>query len=138
MSDLTHLFEKIAAGEIPSCKVYEDDLVYAFLDISPLSEGHTLVIPKKRYETIADLPDDVAAALGRVLPRLAKAVTAATGTSAYNVLVNIGAEAGQVVPHVHFHIIPKHADGSGLGMRWDAGTLESGEELAKRIAAGMG
>ncbi len=138
MSDLTHLFEKIAAGEIPSCQVYEDELVYAFLDISPLSEGHTLVIPKKRYETIADLPEEVAAALGRVLPRLARAVTAATGTSAYNVLVNIGAEAGQVVPHVHFHIIPKHADGSGLGMGWDAGTLENGEELAKKIAAGMG
>jgi histidine triad (HIT) family protein len=134
MTDLTHLFERIAAGEVPSHKVYEDDLVFAFLDISPLSEGHTLVIPKQRYETIGDLPDEVAAALGRVLPRLARAVASATGAEAYNVLVNTGEAAGQVVPHVHFHIIPKHSDGSGLTKRWDAGELNDGEELAKKIA----
>ncbi len=135
MSDLTHLFERIAAGEIPSHKIYEDDSVFAFLDISPLSVGHTLVIPKKRYETLGDLPDDVAAALGRVLPRLARAVTSATGTPAYNLLVNTGKDAGQVVPHVHFHIIPRYADGSGLQKRWEAGKLENGEELARKIAA---
>lgn len=134
MTDLTHLFERIAAGEIPSHKVYEDELIFAFLDIAPLSRGHTLVIPKRRYETVADLPNEVAEAIGRALPRLARAVTAATGAEAYNILVNIGARAGQVVPHVHFHIIPKHEDGSGLQKDWRAGTLDGGEELAKRIA----
>src|SRR4051794_14096354 len=112
------IFTKILRGEIPCNKVYEDAHVLAFLDIFPLSRGHTLVIPKEPAETLDQLSGDAAAACGRVLPRIARAVMAATGTTAYNVLQNNGADAHQAVMHVHFHIIPKHDDGSGLGIGW--------------------
>ena len=129
------IFTKILAGEIPCHRVYEDDRVLAFLDISPLSRGHVLVIPKEPAETLDQLSDDSAAAIGRVLPRLARAVLAATGARHYNVLQNNGAPAHQAVHHVHFHIIPKFDDGSGLGIDWPAGKLVDGAELAKAIAA---
>ena len=109
--------------------------MFAFLDINPLSDGHTLVIPKEEVATLDQLSDESAAAIGRALPRIARAVLAATGTTAYNVLQNNGASAHQAVFHVHFHIIPKLDDGSGLGIGWKAGTLADGAELAKSIAA---
>ena len=117
MSDAPTLFDKIIRGEIPSYKVYEDDHVYAFLDISPQSHGHTLVVPKESTAHLHELSDDASAALGRVLPRLCRAVMRATGASAYNVLQNNGSEAGQAVLHVHFHIIPRVA-GGGLKFKW--------------------
>jgi histidine triad (HIT) family protein len=114
--------------------VYEDDRVLAFLDIFPLSPGHTLVIPKEAAERVDQLSDESAAAIGRVLPRLARAVMHATGATAYNVLVNNGAEAHQAVMHVHFHIIPKMGE-QGLGIGWQAGKLDasSAEVLKKAI-----
>jgi histidine triad (HIT) family protein len=129
------VFAKILRGEIPCHRIYEDDAVLAFLDVNPLSRGHTLVIPKEPAETLDQLSDDAAAAIGRVLPRIARAVLAATGASAYNVLQNNGAEAHQAVFHVHFHVIPRQGDGSGLGLGWKVGRLEGGAELAKAIAA---
>jgi histidine triad (HIT) family protein len=129
------VFAKILRGEIPCHRIYEDDAVLAFLDVNPLSPGHTLVIPKEPAATIDQLSDDAAAALGRVLPRIARAVLAATGTRAFNVLQNNGAEAHQAVFHVHFHIIPKLDDGTGLGIGWKATKLVDGAELAKAIAA---
>lgn len=131
------IFSKIIAGEIPCHRVYEDDKVLAFLDIFPLSNGHTLVIPKEPAETIDELSDDAAAAIGRVLPRLARAVMAATGTTAYNILQNNGMAAHQAVFHVHFHIIPKQDDGKGLGVGWQPGKLgdAEGKTLAAAIAA---
>jgi len=140
MSDLDHLFEKIASGEIPSYKVYEDETVYAFLDINPASRGHTLIIPKKRRQFVHELPDDVAASIGRVLPRIARAVIKAVGAVDYNILCNNGAPAGQVIPHVHFHIIPKFDEGapggSGLRHSWSHSPLDENEakELQNRIA----
>ena len=101
------IFGKIIAGQIPCHKVYEDDRVLAFLDINPLTRGHTLVIPKEPAETLDKLSDESAAALGRVLPRICRAVIAATGVSQYNVLENNGAGAHQAVFHVHFHIVPR-------------------------------
>jgi histidine triad (HIT) family protein len=83
------IFGKILSGHIPCHKVYEDDKMLAFLDINPLSTGHTLVIPKEPAETLDKLSDESAAALGRVLPRLCRAVMAATGVSEYNVLENL-------------------------------------------------
>ena len=112
------IFQKIIAGQVPCDKVYEDERVLAFLDISPLSRGHTLVIPKEPAETLADLSEESAAAIGRVLPRLCRAVMEATGATAYNVLQNNGPAAHQAVFHIHFHIIPKYPDGSGLGIGW--------------------
>ena len=129
------VFAKILRGEIPCHRIYEDAAVLAFLDVNPLSRGHTLVIPKEPAETIDQLSDDAAAALGRVLPRIARAVLAATGARAFNILQNNGADAHQAVFHVHFHIIPKLDDGSGLGVGWKATSLAGGAELAQAIAA---
>jgi histidine triad (HIT) family protein len=128
------IFGKILRGEIPCHRVYEDEHVLAFLDIHPLSRGHTLVIPKEPAETLDQLSDVAAAALGRVLPRIARAVMAATGARDYNVLQNNGIAAHQAVQHVHFHIIPKLDDGSGLGIDWRPIKLEGSTELAKAIA----
>ena len=146
MSDT--IFSKIIAGEIPSHRVYEDEHVFAFLDISPLSEGHTLVIPKEPAATLDALSDDAASALGRALPRICRAVKAATGCDAFNVLQNNGAEAHQAVFHVHFHVIPRFPDrengsgpaGGGLGIVWKNGELdqELGKTLADRIREQVG
>jgi len=132
------IFSKIIKGEIPSHKIYEDDKVFAFLDIGPLSKGHTLVIPKEAVATLDQLSDESAAAIGRVLPRLCRAVMKATGAKDFNILQNNGASAHQVVMHVHFHIIPKFND-AGLGIDWDPQQFDhaAGAALAKQIAASM-
>lgn len=134
------VFTKIIAGEIPCHRVYEDERVLAFLDIGPLSAGHTLVIPKEPAETLDRLSDESAAAVGRVLPRICRAVMAATGTQEYNVLENNGRGAHQAVLHVHFHIIPKPSSREGLGIAWPAQQLDHGAaaELAARIRAALG
>jgi histidine triad (HIT) family protein len=131
------IFGKIIRGEIPCHKVYEDEKVLAFLDINPLSEGHTLVVPKEAAETLDRLSDESAAALGRVLPRLCRAVLSATGVRDFNVLENNGRGAHQAINHVHFHIIPKPNERDGLGIGWPQKTLDSkdGSALAARIAA---
>jgi histidine triad (HIT) family protein len=133
------IFSKILRGDIPCHRVYEDDHVLAFLDVGPLSHGHTLVIPKEAVATLGELSDEAAAAIGRVLPRLCRAVVAATGVAAYNVLQNNGSAAHQAVHHVHFHIIPKPSAGAGLGIEWPAGRLDpaAGAELAARIAQAL-
>jgi len=133
------IFGKIISGHIPCHKVYEDDKVLAFLDINPLSNGHTLVIPKEPAQTMDQLSDESAAALGRVLPRLCRAVVAVTGVNEYNVLENNGSGAHQAIAHVHFHIIPKPDRSHGLGIGWPAGSLaaEDGKRLAERIAAAV-
>lgn len=140
----TTIFDKIIAGEIPCHRVYEDDHVLAFLDVAPLSRGHTLVIPKERAAQMDRLGDDSAAALGRALPRVCRAVLKATGATAYNLLQNNGADAHQAVMHLHVHIVPRYPDkaegspGSGLGVMWPAGTLEDGEALASKIRDAIG
>ena len=130
------IFGRILAGEVPCHRVYEDERVLAFLDVFPLSVGHTLVIPKEPAATIDSLSDESAAAIGRVLPRLARAVMRASGAAAYNILQNNGSAAHQVVMHVHFHIIPRHADGSGLGIGWPAGRLDDTRGAALAAAIG--
>ncbi len=121
------VFSKILRGEIPCHKVYEDDRVLAFLDIGPLSRGHTLVIPKEPAETLDQLSDESAAAIGRVLPRLCRAVKRVSGCEAYNVLENNGPLAHQAVFHVHFHIIPKPDEAQGLGVGWPMGRIDPQE-----------
>jgi histidine triad (HIT) family protein len=131
------LFSKIIRGEVPCHKIYEDTHVLAFLDIQPLSPGHTLVIPKEEVATVELLSDDAAAAVGRVLPRISRAVLRATGAREFNILQNNGPGAHQAVFHVHFHIIPKLPDGRGLGVGWkpDAFDATSANELAAKITA---
>ncbi len=137
------VFSAIIRGDIPCHRVYEDEHVFAFLDINPLAAGHTLVIPKEPAATLDGLSDDAAAAIGRVLPRLCRAVKKATGAKAYNVLQNNGADAHQAVMHVHFHIIPKYPDRpsgqNGLGVGWRPGSLdpEAGKTLAAAIAGAV-
>ena len=97
------IFDAILAGDIPCHRVYEDDHVLAFLDIAPLSRGHVLVIPKERARFMHELSEASAAALGAVLPKLCRAVMAATGCEHYNLLQNNGAPAHQAVLHVHVH-----------------------------------
>ena len=129
------IFAKILRGETPCHRIYEDADVLAFLDVYPQSRGHTLVIPREPAATLDALSDDASAAIGRVLPRICRAVLAATGARAFNLLQNNGAAAHQVVFHVHYHIIPKFDDGSGLHMDWKPSPLVGGPELAALIAA---
>lgn len=138
MSDQATIFDKILAGEIPCYRVYEDEHVLAFLDIGPLSKGHTLVIPKERKVHLHELSDESAAAIGRVLPRLCRAVMQTTGATAYNVLQNNGRAAHQAVMHVHFHIIPKF-ENAGLGIGWNAGKLDeaTAKDLVAKITAAL-
>lgn len=134
------IFKKILDGQIPCHRVYEDEHVLAFLDVGPLSPGHTLVIPKEPAETLDQLSDASAAAIGKVLPRLCRAVQKVTGVKDYNVLQNNGGTAHQVVMHVHFHIIPKPAGEGGLGVGWPARKLDDkqGAAMAERLRAALG
>lgn len=129
---MSTIFDKILDGEIPCHRVYEDEHVLAFLDIAPLSPGHTLVIPKERKAQVHELSDEAAAAIGRALPRVARAVLSATGAEHYNILQNNGAPAHQAVFHVHFHIIPRIGE-QGLGVGWQPGSLEDPEGLLARM-----
>lgn len=128
------IFDKILAGEIPAHTVYEDEHVYSFLDINPISIGHTLVIPREPVAKLHELSDESAAAIGRALPRICRAVMKATGAEDYNVLQNNGAAAHQAVFHVHFHIIPKFDD-RGLGMGWKPEQLT--DDSAQKLVAAM-
>jgi len=101
------IFCKIVAGELPSAQVYEDDAVLAFLDINPVAKGHTLVIPKDHYAGQLDAPPEVLAAVAQRIPVVARAVTAATKATAFNVHQCNGAAAGQLVFHLHYHVIPR-------------------------------
>jgi histidine triad (HIT) family protein len=134
------VFAKILRREIPSHRVYEDDKVLAFLDVGPLSRGHLLVIPKEPAETLDQLSDESAAAVGRVLPRLSRALMRVTGVPAYNVLQNNGPLAHQAVFHVHFHLIPKPNDTEGLGVGWRPGKLDpqAGAALAEELRQALG
>lgn len=131
---MSTIFSRIIAGEIPCHRLHEDEHVLAFLDIAPLSPGHALVVPKEAKAHLHELSDASAAALGRVLPRICRAILAETGATAYNVLQNNGAAAHQAVMHVHFHVIPKHSDGRGLGITWNAGRDQDAARLAEAIA----
>ena len=129
------IFSRIINGEIPCYKLYEDEYVFAFLDINPFSPGHTLVVPKEQAATLDALSDESSAAIGRVLPRISRAILTATGAVDFNVLQNNGEAAFQSVFHVHFHIIPKLEDGSGLAWPFTTTQLDSeeGAQLAERI-----
>ena len=112
MSDC--LFCKIAAGEIPSNKVYEDELVYAFYDIDPQAPTHFLVIPKAHIGSVAEITEENAAVAAHILTVISK-VTKELGLESYRVVSNIGEQAGQSVHHLHFHVL------SGRDMTWPPG-----------------
>lgn len=128
------VFCAIAAGEIPSFKVYEDDYVLAYLDINPFSKGHTLVIPKEHTTGLTDTSDEVLAVLIARVKKVANIIKSALGCDGFNILQNNGEAAGQTVMHIHFHIIPRYGkcELSFVGQKADMAELES---LAKKIRA---
>lgn len=127
------VFCKIINNEIPSDKVYEDDKTLAFLDIAPVTAGHVLVIPKKHYENISDIPEEELGDLMRTVKRIAVMLEDKLGIFDCNVNENNGALAGQVVPHLHFHVIPRRSD-DGLKL-WPGHSYQNGEkeELLKKL-----
>ncbi len=126
------IFCAIAAGEIPSFKVYEDDLVLAYLDINPFSEGHTLVIPKAHSEGLLDTSDETLAALLARVKKVAEHLKATLPCDGFNILQNNGEAAGQTVKHIHFHIIPRRA-GEPLTFEGQPGDMERLKTLAARV-----
>ena len=106
------IFCKIIRGEIPSAKVLETDDVLAFLDINPVSKGHTLVIPKSHYESFPEIPVDIFAHLAEALQKIGTAVKSQLNSAGFNILLNNDRAAGQLIDHSHFHLIPRNeADG---------------------------
>ena len=129
----TCIFCKIAKGDIPCSKVYEDDSTIAFLDINPVSKGHTLVIPKGHFEKIYEMDAESEQALMSTVSKVAKSIEK-TFDCDFNILNNNGEKAGQVVKHVHFHIIPRTGE-EKFNFNWPSGKYPEGEteELLKKI-----
>ena len=111
------IFCKIVRGEIQTLKVYEDSLNLAFLDINPSSLGHTIIIPKKHYQKLEEMPEEEAKELFSVIFRLTKIILKSVGTTDCNIGINNGKFAGQEVSHLHFHIIPRFEGDKGLPMQ---------------------
>ncbi len=132
------IFCKIIRGDIPSSKVYEDENVLAFLDLSQVTKGHTLVIPKNHQANVFELDDETAANLFRAVPKVANAIKSAFDPKALNVLNNNGEFAGQSVFHCHIHLLPRYDKSDGFGMKWEIHendyTAEERNKLADKIA----
>ncbi|MCH8966130.1 MAG: HIT family protein [Planctomycetes bacterium] len=123
--DANCVFCKIVARDIPAVVVHDDGEVLAFLDVGPLADGHLLIIPYDHYARLVDAPAELCSRIASVVPKLGQALLAVTGAEGFNLLVNNGTVAGQVVPHVHWHLIPRKT-GDSLGYRWNAGKYAEG------------
>lgn len=132
MSDC--IFCKIVNGEIPSAKVFENEHVLAFLDISQVTKGHTLVIPKIHKENVYELTPEIARNLFEVVPEIANAIKKEFNPVGMNLINNNGKEAGQTVFHYHMHIIPRYGKGDGFGAVWKTHTSDYTPEDLKKIA----
>ena len=133
------IFCKIVAGELPSQKVYEDDICVAFLDIAPMNPGHTLVVPKDHYENVLETPDEILGPMMPAIRRVASAVVETGGYEGFNLLTSTGRIAGQIVNHLHFHIMPrKTGDGIRMHPPRDVKYAEGeAEEVARKIIAAL-
>ena len=134
MTDKNCLFCRIVAGEIPSTKIYEDDLVYAFLDISPINKGHVLVIPKEHHESSSTIPEPTAGRMFRIGSRIGVALKRKLDYDAFNLHLADGAAAGQVVMHAHLHVVPRGVED---GFHWNWRQLSYAEGEAAEIAAAV-
>ena len=137
MSDC--IFCKIISGEIPSRKIYEDELVYAFLDISPINFGHTLVIPKEHHQSAATIPENVAGRMFAVGSRIGILLKRSMEEyDGYNLHLADGTVAGQVVMHAHLHVVPRGAE-DGFRWNWRQETYPAGkaEEICETLQAKM-
>lgn len=133
------IFCSIVAGDIPSTKVHEDEDVLAFMDIGPIVKGHALVIPKKHYESIEDIPPALLAKVAVIAQKIACAQVRALDADGVNIHQSNGAAAGQEVPHIHFHVIPRFAD-DGHSWNWRPKSYSDpheSAELARRIISGL-
>lgn len=128
------VFCKIVKGEIPSSKVYEDENVLAFLDLSQVTKGHTLVIPKKHEENVYELSEESAKAVFAAIPKIANAIKAAYEPIGMNLLNNNGEAAGQSVFHYHIHILPRYGKGDGFGAVWHDHSSQYNQEDLANIA----
>ena len=139
MSDC--IFCQIVAGQIPASKVYEDDQVLAFLDITQVTEGHTLIIPKNHCRNLLDMPEETASHLFSLVPKLGRALQKATGATGLNLLNNSEEVAGQTVFHAHIHLLPRFGQEDGLNITFKTnepdfarlGTIA--EQIAKEVDA---
>jgi len=132
------IFCRILDGEIPSRGVYEDEDVFAFLDVNPLAEGHTLVVPKEHHPRVSGLSDGAATAVFAAMAELGPAVERAVDADAMTVAINDGEAAGQEIPHVHGHLVPRfEGDGAGAihSLQWNRPELdeERFDEVAEAI-----
>lgn len=137
------IFCKIIAGEIPSAKVYEDDLVYAFLDISPINFGHILVIPKEHHESSSTIPEATAGRMFHIGSRLGIALKRKYEYDAFNLHLADGTAAGQVVMHAHLHVIPRGVE-DNFHWNWrqlkyaDGQMMDMATELSQRLLIDLG
>ncbi|HAR7424796.1 TPA: HIT family protein [Staphylococcus aureus] len=134
------IFGKILTGEIPSFKVYEDDYVYAFLDISQVTKGHTLLIPKKASANIFETDEETMKHIGAALPKVANAIKRAFNPDGLNIIQNNGEFADQSVFHIHFHLIPRYEnDIDGFGYKWETHEVildnDAKQQIAEQIQA---
>lgn len=131
MSDC--IFCKIIKGELPAEKVFEDDKVLAFLDIHPVTKGHTLLVPKEHYPDLISTPKEVVAEVVSYVPQIAGGLIKGLGATGLNLGSNNGRAAGQIIFHLHFHLIPRYTD-DGLRM-WGSRDYQAGEieEIAEKI-----
>ncbi|WP_430787809.1 HIT family protein [Virgibacillus flavescens] len=141
MSKEDCIFCKIIDGDIPSAKVYEDDYVYAFLDISQVTKGHTLIIPKTHTKNIYETPEDVASEFFARVPKVANAIKKTYNPIGMNLLNNNEKPADQSVFHLHIHLIPRYGENDGYAAKWqphsDDYTNEDLQEIAKQIHASI-
>ena len=129
------LFSKIISGEIPSFKMYENDYVYAFLDISQVSKGHTLLVPKKPSANIFETDEETMKHIGVALPKVANAIKKAFHPDGLNIIQNNGEYADQSVFHIHFHLIPRYEnDIDGFGYKWETHEDVIDDETKQKIA----
>ncbi|MFF2755197.1 HIT family protein [Psychrobacillus sp. NPDC058041] len=128
------IFCKIIDGSIPSAKIYEDEHVYAFMDIMPLTKGHALVIPKNHKENVYDLSEEEASNLFKVVPKIASALKEAYGPVGMNLLNNNGAAAGQSVFHFHLHFIPRYDQTDGFRATWNTKEKTMTSEFIQNLA----
>jgi histidine triad (HIT) family protein len=132
------IFCKIVNGEIPAAKVFENEHVLAFLDISQVTKGHTLVIPKVHKENLYELTPEIAGKLYEVVPSIAKAIKTEFKPVGLNSVNNNGELAGQSVFHFHLHLIPRYGKGDGFGAVWKSHQDQYSSEDLKEIAHSIG
>ena len=128
------IFCKIIDGKIPAAKVYEDSRVISFLDIMPANKGHCLVVPKKHAQTLIEMGDNDLTAMIRAAKKVASALSLSFGNAGFNLVINNGKEAGQIVNHAHLHLIPRFQK-DRLRIKWSHLKYDDGEiqEYAEKI-----